>query len=106
MNAERKWLVYFEDGSTWHGDPFRPPRRTGVQVIAGARPTEKGFGLDHGKHYYVWRHGEWCGVDEGGYWDYIITYLEPQSVLLGRTMQRNEDFWAIVRRAGKEGLGK
>ena len=101
----RKWLVYFGDGTTWHGDPFHPPQRVDVQVIAREKPDRRRPGLDHGKHYYVWRDDEWCGVDEGGYWDYVQLHLGPQSILCGRTMGRNEDFWAIVSRAGREGVG-
>lgn len=99
-----RWLIYFGDGSTWYGDPFRPPQRVDVQVIAREKDDGK-VGLDHGKHYYVWRNSVWVGVDEGGYWDYMMTYLKPQSVLFGRTTERNSDFWAIVSRAGREGLG-
>lgn len=103
-----RWLVYWGDGTTWHGDPFRPPKRVDCQVIAIERNNEKKFGLIHHKEYYVWKDdkngGQWYGVDEGGYWDYVLTYLGPQSILNGRTMAFDDDFWAIVSRAGKEGL--
>lgn len=100
----RKWLVYFGDGSTWSGDPFDPPQRVNCQVIAREK-SNGNIGLDHGKDYYVWRGGCWVGVDIGGYWDYMMTCLGPQSVLFGRTTERNQDFWDIVSRAGREGFG-
>lgn len=99
------WLVYFGDGSTWNGDPFYPPQRTDVQVIS--RRTENGgIGLIHGKDYYVWRDSDWVGVDAGGLWDYVMTYLKPQSIILGRTTIRDTDFWNLVSRAKHEGLGQ
>lgn len=101
-----KWRVYWGDGETWSGDPFNPPQRFDCQVVAFERDTEKGFALAHGKDYYVWRGDQWFGVDTGGLWDYLLTYSGPQSVLHGRTMPRTDDFWAIVGRAGREGLGE
>lgn len=97
------WLVYFSEREPWFGDPFYPPQRVDVQVIARRKPkNEDGKpGLDHGKHYYVWRDGYWIGVDQGGKDDYLMTYLKPQSVLFGRTLVRDDDFWDIVGEAGR-----
>lgn len=97
-----KYRIYYDDGSTFTGDPFYAPT-TGVQVIAIEFDNDKGFALMHSKDAYYYRDGEWYGCDQAGLWDYLLQHKGPKAILLGRTM-RNDAFWAIVERAGKEGI--
>lgn len=103
-----QWKIYYGDGSTFSdrdGSPYDAPI-VNVQVIAFALPTSPtGFGLIHGKDVYVWDDNlaNWQGTDAPGMWDYLMTRRGPKMLLFGRTL-RNEDFWATVSRAGKEGL--
>lgn len=101
-----RYRIYYGDGSTYSGDPFKAPR-TDVQVIAQDANNEKGFVLLHGnteRGYFFWADdiGWLCG-DTGGFWDYLLQ-LGPRVVLLGRNI-RDEKFWEIIHRAGMEGLG-
>lgn len=101
-----RWCVYYGDGSTYSdrdGPPFAAPAAN-VQVIAIERPNDTGFGLVREKDHYCWRDGEWYGTDLGGLWDYIMSTTGPLKILLGRTL-RDADYWALVARAGREGLG-
>lgn len=101
----RRFRVYYGDGSTYSGDPFQAPPAN-VQAIAYEEPNaQAGFLVVQGKDCYVWRYGLWDGVDIGGLWDYLLIGTGPKYVLCGRSI-RDEDFWATVTRAGKEGLGE
>ena len=101
-----KFRVYYGDGSTYSGDPFEAPR-CNVQAIVNENPASpQGFDVCTGSKsdYYIWRDGQWWDCDEAGMWDYLLLLTGPKSILFGRTM-RNEEYWAIVARAQKEGLG-
>ena len=105
-----QWLIYFDGvvpsigSNPWYGDPFHPPQRVDVQVIARVK-ADGDIGQTYGKHYYIWRDCMWIGVDQGGMDDYLMTYLKPQSVLYGRTMVRSTEFWELVARVRREGVG-
>ena len=104
-----RWRIYYADGSTYGGngeDPFLAPA-TGVQVIAAESERSKtGFTLEHGKDAYYWDSmiEWWNGCDTPGMWDYLIEFKGPKHLIFGRTI-RDADFWKVVQRAGKEGLG-
>lgn len=95
-----RWRIYYGDGSTFtdqDGAPWEAPR-TNVQVIK----TESGF--QHSKDAYYWNEAfGWQGCDTAGMYDYLMSYRAPAVVLFGRSI-RNEDFWALVGRAGREPL--
>lgn len=101
-----KFRIYYADGTTYSGgDPFRATPR-GVQVIAQEAPwVRQGYILIHGKDFYVWRKGSWYGVNDGGFWDYLLTTNGPLKVLHGWTMAKTPEFHECVRRASNEGLG-
>jgi hypothetical protein len=90
--------IYYDDGTTFEGDPMDAPQ-TGVQVIAGW--GEQRY-LAHSRDYYVWRSGRFDAADIGGFWDYLLMHKGPRIVLFGRTMAREDDYWATVSRADKE----
>lgn len=101
-----RFRIYYADGSTWAGDPFYAPAR-GVQVIAqeGETAGGRGFGLIHSKDFYVWKdEGGWFGVNDGGFWEYLLTHEGPLKVLHGWTMAKTPEFHECVRRADREGL--
>lgn len=100
------WRIYYGDWSTFSdrdGTPFDAPTAN-VQVIAYQSDSSKGFSLIHGKDNYIWRDGQWHGTDTSGFWDYLYLSTGPKAVLFGRTL-RNDDFWLVVERAGREGIG-
>lgn len=92
------WKIYYGDGSTFsneNGDPFHAPSHN-VQAVNNNGKTR------HGKDAYYWhRDLGWKGCDIPGLWDYLLMYVGPKAVLLGRTI-RDEDFWEIVKRAKVE----
>ena len=96
-----RFRIYYGDGSTYSGDPYLAPQ-TGVQVVA----QENRKRLISGKDAYCWKpESGWHGCDTLGMWDYLFSYRGPKAVLFGREMQRDEDFFALRRRATAEGLG-
>lgn len=105
-----RWRIYYADGSTFSdrdGTPFEAPP-AGAIVVAVEAANAQGFTLDHGdanKGNFYWRPDVgWQCCDMAGLWDYLLLYRGPKAVLLGRSL-RDSDFWAIIARAGKEGLG-
>lgn len=102
MARAPKFRIYYGDGQTWKGDPYQAPA-TNVQAIA--RETPEGFALMHGKDIYTW-HPEsgWNGCDTPGFWDYMLNFAGPKQAIFGRAV-RDEQFWKIVEKATKEGLG-
>ncbi len=100
-----KFRIYYADGSTYSGDPYYVNPPTGVQVIATEEPAAAlGYVLTTSKDAFYYKEGRWWGCDEMGLFDYLMQYVGPKAVLFGRTMSRNEDYWAIVTRAKKEGI--
>jgi len=84
------WKIYYGDGTTFSrndGDPGEAPARD-VQVIAQSS-REHGWTAWSGRDYYIWRDGQWFGVDLFGLYDYLV---EPgwKRVLFGRTLVRAE----------------
>ena len=102
-----KWRVYYGDGSTYSdldGEAWDAPTQD-VQILV--RPSNKGsrgFRAMHAKDAYVWKNGEWCGVDVMGLWDYLLNTRGPTKVIFGRWAS-DDTFDAIYKRATKEGLG-
>lgn len=101
----KKFRVYYEDGSTYDGDPFDAPA-TGVQVITQEDPARtKGFRLFTSKDAYCYKDGNWFQCDTPGMFDYLMGHPGPLKVLFGRMMVRDEEYYKIVNRAKEEGLG-
>lgn len=100
-----RWRVYYADGSTYSdrdGDAFHAPT-AGVQVVVMETPS--GAPLRYGKDAYYWREDVgWQACDTPGLWDYLLMYVGPKAILIGRSI-RDEDFWRILERAQREGLG-
>lgn len=94
--------IYYDDGSTFEGDPAIAPTR-GVQVIV-MRDRDHVWKTVAGSHYYVWANRgdgyEWFGVDQAGFYDYLFN---PgwKMILLGRTIS-NDRFAEIFRNATEE----
>lgn len=98
-----KFRVYYDDGTTYIGDPFIAPA-TGVVVIACEdTKANKGFRMTMSKDAYFLKDGRWWGCDVMGMYDYLMSYVGPKAVLFGRTI-RDDLYWDIVSRATKEGL--
>ena len=104
-----RWCIYYGDGSAVSDSEhsaFEVPVATGVQVIAVESYADpKGYFLVHSKDYYTWREGRWIGCDLGGLYDYLMLLPGAKRVLFGRTMARDDEFFAIQSRASREGLG-
>ncbi len=96
-----RFRIYYGDGSTYSGDPyFAPP--AGVQVVA---QENRKYPMS-GKHAYYWLpESGWHACDEAGMWDHWLMYRGPKAVIFGREMERDEEFWEIVTRARREGVG-
>ena len=99
-----KFRIWYGDGTWWTGDPFKPKQRYDAQFLVQEGDTARGYNVDYGKDYYFYRNGVWVGGDAGGLWDYLAMYDGPQSVILGRTMVRNQDFWDLKKKASELGL--
>jgi hypothetical protein len=107
-----RWRIYYGDGGTFSnrdGSPFSAPA-VNVQVVAIEYDNERGFGLMHGsqdKGVFCWRGDDygWQVMDVPGFYDYLMTHLGPCKVIFGRTI-RDDEFWKIVGRAGREGVGE
>lgn len=80
------WKVYYDDGTTYAGDPFKAPA-WGVLFIVETHP-------DHGRHYvqgcdfYVWEERgdgtfRWWAADYFGMIDYLAR-SGPRKILIGR----------------------
>lgn len=99
-----KFRIYYGNGETYSGDPFHAPR-VNVQAIAIEDPdASRGCKTITGKDAYYWKHGRWYGCDTPGMWDYLYFHDGPIAIIFGRTI-RDDDYWRMVQRANKEGLG-
>ncbi len=100
----RRFRIYYGDGSTYSGDPYYAPA-TNVQVVALEEPgAARGHIVVTAKDAYYYREGRWWGCDEMGLFDYLMEHEGPKAVLFGRSMTRNDAYWAIVQRAKAEGF--
>lgn len=102
-----RFRVYYDDDSTYTGDPYYAPR-VGVQVVVQETPGGKEpFRVMKGKdgHFYWKPESGWHRCDTPGMWDYWFHYRGPQVVIFGREMEHDEEYQALVRRAKREGLG-
>lgn len=105
--ATPRFRIYYDDGSTYSGDPFLAPQ-VGVQVIVLESQTDRGFILIYSKSlsgYYCLRNGAWFVTDDAGFWDYLLIHQGPKKIIFGRTMARTDEFWKMIKRASSEGLG-
>ena len=101
-----RFRIYYADGSAYSGDPFHAPPRLAQVIAQEASHTRQGYILIHGKDFYCWREdGGWFGVNDGGFWEYLLTTDGPLKVIHGWTMARTPEFHECVRRASSEGLG-
>ena len=99
-----KFRIYYGDGSTYSGDPYDAPRTNVQAVVNEESSSPTGFAVRTNGQVYVWRDERWFDCDQFGMWDYLMLSTGPKAVLFGRTM-RNDEYWATVAKAQKEGLG-
>jgi hypothetical protein len=100
------WRIYYGDGSTYSdrdGSPFHAPA-TNVQAIANKANNDRGFLVAHSKDAFYWEGAGWNACDQMGLWDYLLEYRGPKAVLFGRSI-RDAEFFAVIKRANREGLG-
>ena len=88
--------VYYDDGSTYEGDPYQAPR---LGVIAIVQHTEhEGRTVYAREDYYWWDDDDtWRGGDLFGMWDYLLR-PGPRCVLFGRLVH-NATYRDISERA-------
>lgn len=100
-----RYRIYYGDGSTYDGLVDDAPRRD-VVGIATEKPDGT-VGLQYGdpRAYYVWHDGGWIGTDLPGLFDYLGIAGAWTVVLQTRSLQRDKDYWAIVARMQREGIG-
>jgi len=83
-----QFKIFYEDGSTYSGDPFLSPVFKVLVIVEADK--EHGKKLVSGGDYYVWTSGHWYAVDYPG----MIQYLAdpgPRRVLLG--VMTDGDTW-------------
>ncbi len=96
------WKIYYGDGRTYRGSALDQALWApvpNVQVIAGWGVHRY---LLHSRDFYIFRNGSWDACDAAGKADYELMHEGPKAMLWGRSMPRDEDFWALVSRANKE----
>jgi hypothetical protein len=93
-----KWRIYYDDGTTFEGDPFLTPAR-GVMCILDSHGQ---WHIDENKDYYVWKFREdgWSGVDLFGLVDYLLE-AGARKVVFGRLVE-NSIFNKIKQQALKD----
>lgn len=106
-----RWRIYYGDGSVFT-DRDGPPEDApvlNVMCIAQAVENERGFQLFYGQTplegYFFFREGSWFACDQLGFWDNLLSFPNPKIMLFGRSTVRDSDFWAVIERASREGLG-
>lgn len=87
--------IYYDGGETYDGDPYYAPA-FGVLAIVQIDKAH-GHRIVVFSDYFVWRDGEWVGVDHIGMIDYL-QQLGPRRVLFGRLVDK-EYFYKVVRTA-------
>ena len=79
-----------------------------VLCIAQDADNPRGFELIYGTSnldgYWFYRDGGWFCCDQAGFWDHLLLFPNPKIMVFGRTL-RNEQYWEVIGRAGREGLG-
>lgn len=94
----RKWIIFYDDGTTYcdgDGSPFDAPAR-GVQIIA-TENSEVGRVINGKEDLYWWNGERWLGGDNFGLYDYLLSN-GPKKVIFGRVLD-NEAFQKIVKTA-------
>jgi len=106
-----RWRLYYADGSTFSdrdGEPEEAPV-AGVMCVAQEAANPQGFQLLYGTSnldgYWFYRDESWFCCDQLGFWDNLLMFPNPKIMVFGRSMPRDADFWAIIERAGREGVG-
>ncbi len=100
-----RFRIYYDDGTTYSGDPFYAPQ-TGVQCVATEDPNaEAGYKVKAVRDAFYWDGRQWRACDEAGMWDHLLMYQGPKAIIFGRWMKRDDDFWSILAQANREGLG-
>jgi hypothetical protein len=102
---ERKWKIYYGDGSTYSssdGSPFDAPAHN-VQIISmerddGSAPPTWGHDL------YRWDGKRWVGCNWQDLGQYFAFHKGPQKVLMGYEMHDRNDCLKILERAIREGV--
>jgi hypothetical protein len=87
--------IYYDDGSTFDGDPFDAPF-WGVLIIV-EKDRDHGRRIVSNGDYYVWIDGRWRAKDHIG----LIDYLQQpghRKAVCGR-MVENDHFTAVYMRA-------
>jgi hypothetical protein len=92
-----QFRVYYEDGTTYAGDPFNAPA-WGVLCIVEP-DADCGRHIVQGGKFYVWRddYGRWYEADDVGLYDYLAR-PGARRVLFGSYVS-NEIFNAVYQRA-------
>ena len=90
------YKVYYSDGTTYAGDPFKAPAMD-VQIILHA-DKEHGRRMVTGADYYVWEFESWYPVDQIGMFCYLIR-PGVKRVLIGH-MIPNEQY-GVIRAAAE-----
>lgn len=87
-----EWLIRYHDGSEFSnrdGEPWEAPRYGVMEVLY----CDAGTGVSHEGSpagYWVWRDGQWSGVDTQGWWDYLYHHPGPLTMIFGRTIKDAE----------------
>ncbi len=101
-----KWVIYYGDGSTYSdldGPAWDAPTQNVQILVRESNKGNTGFRAMHAKDGYVWKNGEWYGVDVMGLWDYLLNTRGPTKVIFGRWTS-DDNFDSIYRRATEAGL--
>lgn len=89
------WKIYYDDGTTYTGDPFLAPA-LGVLIVVHPDPEHgRYFRFNH--DYYWFENNRWEGGDLFGLYDYL---MRPgcKKVIFGRIVT-NERFGEVYNQA-------
>jgi len=103
LTPPRFRIYYGRDSgfATYEGDPYFAPPMDGQVIIQDNRT-----GAMSGKFGWYWKPDSgWHSCDEGGYRDYMFGFVGPKAFVFGREMERDQEFFDLVRHAKAEGLG-
>lgn len=89
------YRIYYDDGTTYQGDPYNAPA-FGVLVIIEDDP-EAGRVLIENGDYYCYREARWYAMDIIGLFDYLASPGEKK-VIFGRIVP-NELFREVHKHA-------
>jgi len=98
-----KWKIYYADGWSYT-DSYNPLQipRTGVQVIA-VNDLEVGRRLIFSHSYYVFKSGEWLGVDDTtSLVLHLLKDIEHITVVLAGLIVDQKTFRECMKRAKED----